>query len=425
MLGETDPGRDTRGWAWLRAARNRLGLDIARDWADRQPRKVGLTFALLVSAVIMATTGGLAYVTASSAGDAGRARALAERVERAAKQARAAFGPIRLTSLTPSAGSVDVTGATTVQINLSAPVAVNSAMPQISPATPGRWLISGNMLTFTPHTSFAPATSFTIRIPAGVDGLRSVAGGTLARSAVVRFRTERYSTVRLAQLLSLLGYLPLSWLRERGQVMAGMTGAGLPAQQAMAFSPPAGVFTWHPGYPATLRSQWRIDASSPVIRGAVMAFQAQHGITINGAVSPRLWSALFAAVDSGQRNTVGYSYAVASKGSPERLTIWHDGQVVLRSLTNTGVAVAPTASGTFPVYLRYRNTIMSGTNPDGSHYADPVSFVSYFNGGDAVHYFARGSYGWPQSLGCVELPYQAAARAWPLLTYGSLVTVTG
>ena len=68
---------------------------------------------------------------------------------------------------------------------------------------------------------------------------------------------------------------------------------------------------------------------------------------------------------------------------------------------------------------------MSGTNPGGSHYSDPVSFVSYFNGGDAVHYFPRGSYGSQQSLGCVELPYNAAERAYPYLTYGSLVTVTG
>ena len=29
---------------------------------------------------------------------------------------------------------------------------------------------------------------------------------------------------------------------------------------------------------------------------------------------------------------------------------------------------------------------------------------------------------WPRSLGCVKLPLAAAARAWPCLTYGSLVT---
>ncbi len=65
--------------------------------------------------------------------------------------------------------------------------------------------------------------------------------------------------------------------------------------------------------------------------------------------------------------------------------------------------------GTFPVYERFRFQIMRGANPDGSPYADPVSYVSYFNGGDAVHYFPRGSYGFQQSLGCVELPWNSAA----------------
>ena len=156
-----------------------------------------------------------------------------------------------------------------------------------------------------------------------------------------------------------------------------------------------------------------------------MAFQAQHGMKVNGVAGARVWTALIRAAGRGRGNRAGYSYAVASKGSPEMLTIWHDGHVVLRAAANTGIPVAPTADGTFPVYLRYRFQIMRGTNPDGSSYADPVEYVAYFDGGDAVHYFPRGSYGFPQSLGCVELPITAAAQAWPYLTYGSLVTVTG
>ncbi len=156
-----------------------------------------------------------------------------------------------------------------------------------------------------------------------------------------------------------------------------------------------------------------------------MAFQAQHRMAVNGELSKKLWHKLFIAAASSERNSLGYSYAIANKGSPETLTIWHNGHQVLRSLANTGISIDPTASGTYPVYLRFRFQIMQGTNPDGSHYADPVSFVSYFDGGDAVHYFPRGSYGSPQSLGCVELPYNDAQRAWPYLTYGSLVTVTG
>ena len=67
---------------------------------------------------------------------------------------------------------------------------------------------------------------------------------------------------------------------------------------------------------------------------------------------------------------------------------------------------------------------MSGKNPDGSTYHDPgIPDVSYFNGGDAIHGFSRSSYGSPQSLGCVELPFPAAAAVFPLTPIGTLVTV--
>ncbi len=67
---------------------------------------------------------------------------------------------------------------------------------------------------------------------------------------------------------------------------------------------------------------------------------------------------------------------------------------------------------------------MSGTNPDGSHYEDPgIKWVSYFNGGDALHNFDRSSFGTPQSLGCVELPLAASAEIWPYTPIGTLVTI--
>ena len=68
---------------------------------------------------------------------------------------------------------------------------------------------------------------------------------------------------------------------------------------------------------------------------------------------------------------------------------------------------------------------MSGTNPDGSHYDDPgVPYVSYFNGGDALHGFLRASYGFAQSLGCVEMPYSEASAVYPYTPIGTIVDVT-
>jgi hypothetical protein len=88
------------------------------------------------------------------------------------------------------------------------------------------------------------------------------------------------------------------------------------------------------------------------------------------------------------------------------------------------VPAAPTELGTFPVFEHLAVTTMSGTNPDGSHYNDPgIKWVSYFNGGDALHAFDRASFGTPQSLGCVELPLASAAKVWPYTPIGTLVTI--
>jgi peptidoglycan hydrolase-like protein with peptidoglycan-binding domain len=236
----------------------------------------------------------------------------------------------------------------------------------------------------------------------------------------VSFTTGQYSTLRLQEILAQLGYLPLTWTPAAG---AAAPGAGAAAQLSAAYAPPAGTFSWDAGYPAQLRTFWSQGQACTLDQGAVTGFEADHSLPTDGVAGPKVWQALLAAAARDQRDTHGYSYAIASKSSPETLTIWHDGGKVFSSLANTGVAAAPTADGTFPVYEKLSFQVMQGTNPDGSHYSDPVEWVSYFNGGDAVHYFDRSSYGFPQSVGCVELPYTAAKEAYPYLPYGTLVTV--
>ena len=146
---------------------------------------------------------------------------------------------------------------------------------------------------------------------------------------------------------------------------------------------------------------------------------------MDGVAGGTVWSHLLTAVAKGKDNPNGYTYALATQVLPENITIWHNGKVVLKSLVNTGIPAAATQDGTFPVYLKFVFTYMKGLNPDGTKYDDPVWYANYFNGGDAVHEFSRYSYGFNQSLGCVELPWAAAKKAYPYLTYGSLVTVTG
>jgi hypothetical protein len=245
--------------------------------------------------------------------------------------------------------------------------------------------------------------------------------GTTASSTTSTFKTGKYSTLRLQEILAQLGYLPLTWTPTDG---SAAPGDSLQAQMAAAYDPPDGTFSWKSGYPSSLHELWQQGSANTVETGAITAFEGDHEMTTTEAMSPKLWASLLKAAAADDMNTDGYSYAIANQHLPEKLTIWHDGKQRLVTPANTGISVSQTEVGTFPVYEKLPFQIMSGTNPGGSHYADPVEWVSYFNGGDAVHYYPRGSYGWNQSLGCVELPTYSAHEAYDLLPYGSLVTVT-
>jgi peptidoglycan hydrolase-like protein with peptidoglycan-binding domain len=396
-------------------------LSSAGQSRSRGASRAGLTTAVILGVAIVAGVAGLALL-ANSGGQHTRLSSARD----AGSQARMS-GPapaLRVISVTPGNKSVHVDGSAPVQISFSSKLASSSVVPAFTPAVPGQWQTSGSRLTFTPSAPFAPETRYTLRIGAGSSGLKSALGGVLRAPVVVRFTTASYSDLRLDEVLSQLGYLPMTFQPTSDRMSGGPIGGGVAGQQQLAYDPPTGSFAWESGYPASLRAQWVEGKPNVVLRGAVMAFQAQHELAINGVTSQKFWKDLLLAAATSHRNTVGYTYAIASEKLPETLTIWHNGHQVFRSLANTGIPIDPTAPGTFPVYLKYRFQIMQGTNPDGSHYADPVSFVSYFDAGEAVHYFPRGSYGFPQSLGCVELPYTSAERAWPYLTYGSLVTVT-
>jgi hypothetical protein len=188
--------------------------------------------------------------------------------------------------------------------------------------------------------------------------------------------------------------------------------------------PPAGSFAWRYGnVPSPLRSFWQPGAAGEMTRGAVMAFENDHGLTADGQAGPQVWKALMGAVLTGHPSSFGYTFVTVDKQA-QRLNLWHNGHTVMTAPVNTGISQAPTASGTFAVYEHLRVTTMSGTNPDGSHYNDHgIQFVSYFNGGDALHAFTRAQYGFPQSLGCVEMALAPAGQVWPYTPIGTLVHV--
>ena len=333
---------------------------------------------------------------------------------------------IEVTSVTPGSNSNSVNGASPITVGFSAPLSPSTPLPKISPSTPGSWKVSGSTATFTPSQPFTEDTKVTLTIPSGTSGIQSKAGakknsgGYLADAFTRSFTTGSYSTLRLEQLLAQLGYLPLTWTAS-GSAVSPTDSA---AQLAAAYDPPSGDFSWDSGYPSVLHEFWSEGSGNLIMTGAIRAFESENGLAMDGEAGPSVWADVLKDVAGGHNNGNGYTYALASKGSPETLTIWHDGKQVMQTLANTGIPQAPTADGTFPVYEKLQFQVMKGTNPDGSKYSDPVYWISYFNGGDAVHYFDRGSYGFPQSLGCVELPESSAQTAYHYLSYGSLVTVS-
>jgi peptidoglycan hydrolase-like protein with peptidoglycan-binding domain len=312
---------------------------------------------------------------------------------------------------------------TPLRLTFSKPVrnVLGSARPTLSPAVPGRWRqADSHTVVFTPTGYGAPMGS-TIRAtlprPVAVVG----AGGSVSRAATVSWTVPAGSTLRLQQLLAQAGYLPVVWKPSGADVKRTPS-----AEVRAAVKPPPGNFSWrYPNTPAPLQAMWSPGKSGEITRGALMAFESDHGMTADGVAGPQVWHALLAdAISGGGRSSAGYSYVYVSMSLPESLTLWHDGHNVITTPANTGIAAAPTAAGTYPVFEHLPVGTMSGTNPDGSHYDDPgIRYISYFNGGDAVHAFDRASFGTPQSLGCVELPLAAAAKVYPYMPIGTLVTV--
>jgi len=252
-----------------------------------------------------------------------------------------------------------------------------------------------------------PSTEYTVDVPSAMNCATSC-----------RFTSERARTAGTnnnfaweQQLLAELNYLPATFTANAAQ------------SDPTAQTP--GFYTWaYPKLPSSLISLWAVGNNNIIVRGALMDFQNNNQLATTGVDSTATWKALLGAVKNNKTNPSTYNYVTVSETSPETVRLYVGGRATFHTLANTGISVDPTPLGTFPVYLRYVTQTMSGTNPDGSHYSDPgIPWISYFVGGSALHGFIRSSYGWPQSLGCVEMPFTSAQTIWPHTPIGTLVTV--
>lgn len=347
--------------------------------------------------------------------------------ERLGSPARVVWFPDSATPMmvaSPAPGS-QISPSGQIRLMFSKPVSevLGSQLPRISPATPGHWSqADSHTLLFTPSGyGAALASRLQVSLPRPID-LTGPSGSQAHQAGQLSWTVPAGSTLRLQQLLAQAGYLPLRWTPSGGEVRR--TAA---AEVQAAVRPPAGTFSWrYANTPSALKGLWSEGEANVLTKGAVMMFENDHGMTADGVAGRQVWRALMSAAIAGKRYNGGYTYVYVHRETPETLTLWHSGRTVLTTPANTGIAGAETELGTFPVFEHIPEGTMEGTNPDGSHYKDEgIKWISYFNGGDAVHNFDRASFGTPQSLGCVELPLQASAEVWPYMPIGTLVTIAG
>jgi hypothetical protein len=431
------------GWALGKEHTVRLTLhapvaQVTEPWMTVSPgSQVYVSFDQPVSAVAYGNTNSLATHTTLS--DARSSVSLGPQPATGSVEIAAAprpweriGAPMQVSWFPPSSSAVMATipaaGARIspsepIYLTFSKPVSqvLGEAHPQLSPSTPGHWRESNShTLEFVPSGFGAPLGSqLRVRLPSTV-AVTASTGGSLRSTRQVEWTVPSGSTLRLQQLLAETGYLPVDWHPS------GATVAHTPSAQAQAaVDPPSGSFSWrYPNTPGQLQELWAPGQWSEITKGAVMKFENNNNLTVDGEPGPAVWHALLNYVLAGKRLSEPYSYVYVHREVPETMTLWSAGRTVETSPANTGIAGAETELGTFAVFEHIPEGTMSGTNPDGSHYEDPgIKWISYFNGGDALHNFDRASFGTPQSLGCVELPLEAAAEEWPYTTIGTLVTI--
>ncbi|MDA8200035.1 MAG: L,D-transpeptidase family protein [Thermaerobacter sp.] len=325
--------------------------------------------------------------------------------------------PAYLTASATNATTITPTGSVVVQF--SQPL-VNAHPSQwtVTPNVPGAWkTLSPTQYQFTPSGSgFPPGSHVSVTVPGGPRGARTKSGTYLAKSWQGQSTVTPGSVTRMQQWLAALGYLPVTWTPQSGST----PNPNSPA----IWQAGAGSFSWRwTTLPAPLTALWQPGVFNAMTQGALMQFQRVNGFAVTGVATGKVWYALEHAWLNKQMSPDGYSYILASETLPETLQVWVNGQRVMTTPTNTGIPLTPTTLGTFPIYERLPFQIMRGTNPNGSKYADPVYWINYFKGGEAVHGFVRASYGFPQSLGCVEVPPAVASTIYHDVHYGTLVTV--
>ncbi|HLH99697.1 MAG TPA: L,D-transpeptidase family protein [Acidimicrobiales bacterium] len=351
--------------------------------------------------------------------------------------------PLTISKVTPAAQATGVATDQSIAISFSHRVAAGSPHPTLTPTVLGRWHRRGRSLVFRPTAGYLPATKISVAVSPDTKTIENGQTVKLGKAYHTSFTIGTGSVLRLQQLLAELGYLPLNFVpsgqshsSSRGDSTAALvrsTGLAREPQTAdkVSTNPAAGHFAWKYGnVPAGLSQQWQPGTYNLITKGAVMAFEGNTGMAqygwADGVAGPQVWAALLKAVAERHTDPRPYNFIQVNEEGTEYLKVWQDGRYVYQTLANTGVPGAATAQGVFPVASHLPSNWMTGNDVDGTHYHVQVFFAAYFNGGDAIHAYPRASYGYPQSNGCVEVPYANAQQLYNSGEdwYGTLVDVS-
>ncbi len=214
---------------------------------------------------------------------------------------------------------------------------LGSNRPRLSPSTPGHWReVNSHTLVFTP-SGFGSALDSQLRVqlPRAV-AVTTGTGSTLRTTSRLEWTVPPGSTLRLQQLLAQAGYLPLDW-QPAGAAVARAPGAEAHA----AVDPPSGSFSWrYPNTPHQLQAMWSPGQSGVITKGAVMKFENENALAVDGVAGPTVWRTLLGDAIAGKRLTSGYSYVYVHREVPEMMTLWHDGRTIVSSPANTGISGA-------------------------------------------------------------------------------------
>ncbi len=329
----------------------------------------------------------------------------------------ASAAPLTPTLVVGLPGRTITSGTDPVTVTLSAPAAGRSPRPTLFPAVAGTWSTVGNSELFTPASTLAPCSTYTLTVWAHTF---ATGHAPVGHRRTLQLHVQCPPIAGLQQALARLGYLGAT-LHPVYRVHLPV-GAQTPREAAVhAYRPFHGRLAPDP----TDAPPVDVSQLDEATKGGLEVFQEDHKLEPTGEPNAATWRLLLIVETLNHRNPQPYTWVSVSESLPETLEVHRGDRVALTTPANTGVAGAETEQGIFPIYARYVSTTMTGTDPDGVHYVAPdVPWVNYFNGGDAVHGYPRASYGFPQSNGCVELPIERAAAVFPMLQIGDIVWVT-